>query len=510
MIVPMGTRYTFGVSEFDSRRGVLTVAGEARALRPRTATVLEAFLKRAGGLVTRDELMRLAWPGLVVTANSVEQCVSELRRGLDGARGAALRTVPRRGYVLDAQVRSAEGSPVSVNGSRTLGVLPLSGDGAAARRLAGSLTRDLASAIACTPCVHVVSVSTAASCAGAERDVRRIGRELAVDYVVEGEVTREGSAWRIALKAFETLQAREVWAERFEPSGRMPAGELRDYVARRAAALLAADLSATEARAAPDARPRDAREMTKRAYFLWLRDLPVLSHEAVTLAREACALDVGAAGPWAMIAYWHLSAITLRAAGFRQAAGEAERAARHALSLDPVHRLAYGALGSALAYGGRFDEAFAALERQLSLNPAPGAHHLLGRLQVWRGKPRLAVEALSRALALAPVDSRRSAFLETLALAHLHLGQDRKAMEIARQAVAQPRPWPRAYETLAIALALNRQSAEARAAISAVAERWPGYSIARHLAELPSREPVFLGRHARLVSALARAGLPKG
>src|SRR5688572_23382531 len=249
MLASMGTRYTFGQAEFDPRRGVLTVSGKPSALRPQTAAVLEELLKRAALLVTREELLGAVWPGRVVTQNSLEQCVSELRRDLAGSAGCMLRTVPRRGYVLEAEVRSAEAPPrAGANGSRSLAVLPLAADGGAAlvTRFASALTQELITEIARAPCVNVVSESMAATCARRDRDIRRVGRDLGVDYVVEGRVWRERGGWRVALVASETVEARQVWAERFDEAGRRDAALLRRWIAARVCNVLATELTATE------------------------------------------------------------------------------------------------------------------------------------------------------------------------------------------------------------------------------------------------------------------------
>src|SRR5688500_16739883 len=217
----MASRCTFGHSEFGPRRGLLTVDGKACALRPRTAAVFEQLLRRPDVLVTREELLRSVWPGRVVTQNSLEQCVSELRRGINGNTGCALRTVPRRGYVLEADVRSLEAPPITrAGGSRSVAVLPLASDGRRAQAsFAAALTRDLIAEIGRAACVTVVAESTASSCARSGLDVRRIGRDLGVDYVIEGEVYREEAAWHVALCAAETAEARQVWAERFRHQG---------------------------------------------------------------------------------------------------------------------------------------------------------------------------------------------------------------------------------------------------------------------------------------------------
>lgn len=501
----MGVRYTFGRSEFDARRGLLTVDGEACALRPRTAAVLEALLRRPGALMSREELMRAVWPGRVVTPNSIEQCMSELRRGLNGASGTTLRTVPRRGYLLEAQVRIAEAGPVRRSaGVRSLAVLPLKADRAGAMRFAAALAVDLAAELARAPCTTVVSPSTVASLAG---DVRRIGRDLGVGYVVEGSAWREGGEWHAGISAAETEGARQVWIERFHHRG--SAADSRREIATRVASLLSRELTALESRSPPVESVRDPLEMTRRAYYLMEHALPGMSADALALAQEAREADARAAGPWAAIAHWHLASLAVRAAADRERAiVQAEAAARRAIGLDPAHRLAHAALGGACLYAGRLEEALVALGRQMQLNPnLAGAHHLLGRAHLLRGEPEAALEPLERALALAPRDPRSSTFMASLALALLHLGDDHRALEVAQRAITQPPPWPRSFETLAMALVVSGRPDEARAAVQELLRHWSGYSIAQHRAELAGCSARFQARHGRLVRALALAGL---
>jgi pimeloyl-ACP methyl ester carboxylesterase/DNA-binding winged helix-turn-helix (wHTH) protein len=75
-------------------------AGERVALRPRTLAVLNCLARQAGHVVTKDHLMRAAWPGVVVTDDSLVQCVGELRRALRDDQHAVVKTEPRRGYRL--------------------------------------------------------------------------------------------------------------------------------------------------------------------------------------------------------------------------------------------------------------------------------------------------------------------------------------------------------------------------------------------------------------------------
>src|SRR3954469_24396682 len=98
-------RYQFGGFVFDPVRGVLRQPrGFETVLRPKAAGLLHHLARHAGQVVGREALLDAIWPGVSVTDDSITQCVTEIRRAL-GAEGAALlRTLPKRGYLLDAAV----------------------------------------------------------------------------------------------------------------------------------------------------------------------------------------------------------------------------------------------------------------------------------------------------------------------------------------------------------------------------------------------------------------------
>lgn len=105
---PSATRLAFAGFEVDTRAGTLTCGGRPVALRRQTWQLLCVLLVNAGRLCTADELRAELWPHAVVGADSLVQCVVELRRALGDRGHRLLRTVPRRGYRLDAVVVGAD------------------------------------------------------------------------------------------------------------------------------------------------------------------------------------------------------------------------------------------------------------------------------------------------------------------------------------------------------------------------------------------------------------------
>ena len=75
--------------------------GTRAELRPRSFAVLRCLAVKPGTLLTKEELLASCWPGLIVTEDSLVQCISEIRQALGERARNAIRTVPRRGYVLE-------------------------------------------------------------------------------------------------------------------------------------------------------------------------------------------------------------------------------------------------------------------------------------------------------------------------------------------------------------------------------------------------------------------------
>jgi DNA-binding winged helix-turn-helix (wHTH) protein len=102
------TRLRAGGCLIDLDAGVLLdESGQPLALRPRAWQVLRHLAERAGRLVSKDELIAAIWPGGIITDNSLVQAVADARRALGALGGQALRTVPRRGYLLVATAEEA-------------------------------------------------------------------------------------------------------------------------------------------------------------------------------------------------------------------------------------------------------------------------------------------------------------------------------------------------------------------------------------------------------------------
>ncbi|MFC7551279.1 transcriptional regulator [Pseudoroseomonas wenyumeiae] len=98
----------------DLDRGCLRQqSGSILVLRPKSFDVLRYLLENAGRLVSRDELMQAVWSDVIVTEDNITQCIMEVRRALGEQGAKILQTMPRRGYLLEAEVTRGPAPPAA-------------------------------------------------------------------------------------------------------------------------------------------------------------------------------------------------------------------------------------------------------------------------------------------------------------------------------------------------------------------------------------------------------------
>ena len=220
----------FDCYEVDLRAGQLSKRGIRINLREQPFRVLVALLERPGEVVTRDDLRRQLWPKEVFVDfdNNLNTAIARLREALcDSAdHPRFIETLPKRGYRFIAEVHPVPSPSGDVAGRRArLMVLPfvnLSGD-PGEEYFSDALTDEIITAIgALSPeRLGVIARTTAMRYKGSRKDVERIGRELAVDYVVEGGVRRVEGRMTINIQLIQVKDQTHLFAREYD-------GEMRD------------------------------------------------------------------------------------------------------------------------------------------------------------------------------------------------------------------------------------------------------------------------------------------
>ena len=215
-------------------------------LRPKSFDLLCCLLENSGRVVSKDELFRAVWPDVTVTDESLTRCISDIRLALGDAEQRIIKTVPKRGYLLAVAV-SGEGpaergatAPVSPGGgqaqlpdraeassaarghdlseSPSVAVLPfsnLSGD-AAQEYLSDGITEDIINGLSYFSDLSVIARNSSFSYKSRAIDVREVGRQLGVRYLVEGSVRRAGDRIRITAQLVDAQTGVRRWTERFD------------------------------------------------------------------------------------------------------------------------------------------------------------------------------------------------------------------------------------------------------------------------------------------------------
>jgi adenylate cyclase len=300
-------------------------------------------------------------------------------------------------------------------------------------------------------------------------DVKQVGRELGVRYVLEGSVRRAGGRLRITGQLIETETGVHIWAQRYDGAVE-DVFDLQDHVSEAVTAAIEPQLRQAEIGRARRKRPKDLNAYDRYLWALanFYRNDRSTNDATLEHLRETMRLAPDYAPPYALAA----QILVFRhgqgwSADFRQDRAEGTRLARAAVARERDDPTVLALAGHALAYHAEdYDNAIALLERSLVLNPTSGLGQSYGAwVYLYAGLPERAVPHLEAAMRLSPLDDQMFVFQSGLAIALVMLGRDEEAVEWSRRAIRENAIWAGSYLALASALAHLGRMEEARAAV---------------------------------------------
>ncbi len=512
----------FAFEEFilDLRRGSLrTTAGQDIPLRRQSFELLRLLLENAGRLLDRDTINRVIWSDIAVTDDSITQCVRDIRRAIGDDAQRILKTVPRRGYLLAADVAAnrdpSTGREVvgpALPDKPSLVVLPFQNMSADPEQeyFVDGLVEDITTALACSPSLFVIARNSAVTYRGRAVDVRDVGRDLGVRYVLEGSVRRIGNRVRISGQLVDAITAAHLWGDRFD-------GTLDDVfdLQARVAESVAGAIEPRLQRAEIE-RVRYKATQNLGAYDCYLRGLASMhegSGEAIGAAHRlfirATELDPTYGAAYGLAAF---SVGGMRASGLLSASApesvEGVRLAWMAAQTgrdDPI-ALCYGAL--ALSVVGKDPEAaMPVIDRACLLNPSSAtAWYVSGQTRNFLGDTAAAIPQMERAIRLSPIDPLLHQFRAGLASAFSKEGRHDEAVATAERAVVNQRNFVPARRALVVAYVLAGHLDDARQAMQEVLRLAPHMQVSRMADYTGPHRPVDL---ARMAEAYRLAGMPE-
>jgi TolB-like protein/class 3 adenylate cyclase len=359
----------------------------------------------------------------------------------------------------------------------------------------------------------VIGRNTAFTYGGKAVDLKQIGRELNVRYVLEGSVQRGGDRMRVNVQLIDTETGSHLWAERFDK----PLADLfdmQDEIVARLAGALNAELIAAEARRAAQAPNPDSLDL----YFqglVWLNKgmTPNIVAQARSFFDRALAADPDNVDALIGSGFVDMLAgvqvfVTDPIAAF--AAAEAKLTT--ALSSVPDHARAHLALGLVHIYTKRAAEGIAECEHALALDRNLAiARAFIGHAKVLVGRAEETEAHVEEALRLSPRDTVAYIWMTTAGVAKLHLGSWEQEDAWCRRAIEANRNYPLTYFWLAAALAQLGRLEEAHSAAKAGLALDPAFAIARARAAWTamSDDPRWLAGLERNLEGLRKAGVPE-
>ena len=344
-------------------------------------------------------------------------------------------------------------------------------------------------------------------------DLKQIGRELNVRYVLEGSVQRGGNRMRVNVQLINAETGNHLWAERFDkPLADL--FEMQDEIVARLANALNTQLVAAEARRAEQAPNPNSMDL----YFqglAWLNkgSSPDIMAQARGFFDRALAADpdnvdalVGLANA-DLVESAHLL-VTDRMATF--AAAEAKFT--KALSSVPDHARGQALLGVLDMLTKRAAQGIAECEHALELDRnLASAHAFIGLGKIFIGRAEETEAHIAEALRLSPRDTAAYIWMSIAGSAKLHLGSYEQAIAWFRRAIEANRNDPAPYLNLATALAQLGRTHEAHSAVKTGLALNPAYTISRRRASwtAQSDDPTYLAQLELIFEGMRRAGVPE-
>jgi TolB-like protein len=519
-VISGGRKIRFGHCTLDDGRGVLLAPnGTETLLRPKTLELLRLFLRNPGRVVGRSEILDAVWPGLFVSDDSITQCVVELRRAMGEVGTALLRTVPRRGYLLQAPVMVEEDQPVSAlallppvqDDIPSIAVLPFRKfqQDPENAYFADGIVEGIVHVLSGLDRLRVISRGSALALAERTVDPREIGRELGVRYVLYGGVQRAGDRLRISTELSESETGNIIRTDRHD-GDMADLFALQDRIAEQAVATITPTVREHELQRALRKPPKSV-----TAYDLVLQaidKLHALSKESFDASQafliQAIHIDPEYALAHTYQSWWHLLRI---AQGWGDDNGSsiesARKAAETALQFDRSDAVAMALRANALGYAKHeFETAHELIHNAVKLSPSCGLAWAFGAAQYsWRSEGAKAVAWAERAVRLGSLDPFGFFNEQVLSQAYYTMGEYSLALVWAERSVAKnPRHSPTLRSLIAAAAALERYE-DARQYGSKLMSIEPTFSVR----EWEKRTPLQGDVRVRFLRHIRAAKLPE-
>ena len=480
-------RYLFEEYAFDTDRRELHRGADVVSVAPQVFDLLDYLIRNRERVVTKDDVINVIWNGRIVSDAALTTRLNAARTAIgdSGEEQRLIKTLPRKGFRFVGPVREAQAAAVADNpvepskptltlpDKPSIAVLPFANLSSDPEQdyFADGMVEDIITALSRFKALFVIARNSSFTYKGRAVDVKQVGRELGVRYVLEGSVRKAANRVRITGQLVDTATGAHLWADRFD-GGLGDIFDLQDQVTESVVGAIAPAVEKAEIERAKR-KPTESLD----AYALYLRGLARLyqfasrqaNDEALRLFNSAIELDPDFAAAYGRAAACYANA---KANGWisdtANEIAEVTRLAQRAVELGKDDAIALAASGWALAYVVRDLEVGAALiDRALVLNSnLAEAWNFGGWVKNFLGEPEPAIERFARAMRLSPLDPRAIGMRAGTAHAQFFLGRYDEAASWAAMALQDN---PDFQPGLRIAVASNAMAGRPEQAHKAMA-----------------------------------------
>ncbi|MEH2558629.1 TolB-like protein/tetratricopeptide (TPR) repeat protein [Bradyrhizobium algeriense] len=521
-------RYLFDDYAFDTDRRELYRGANVVSVTPQVFDLLDYLIRNRERVVSKDDLINAIWHGRSVSDAALTTRVNAARSAIgDSGQGQRLiKTLPRKGFRFVGSVREAQ-RPASMAATDppaqaskpalplpdkpSVAVLPftnLSSD-PEQEYFADGMVEDIITGLSRSKSLFVIARNSSFTYKGKAVDIKQIGRELGVRYVLEGSVRKAGKQVRVTAQLIDAADGGNVWADRFE--GHLEdIFDLQDHLTGSVIGAISPQLERAEMERAQrkpteNLQAYDYYLRARLANYQFTRESNV---EALRLAKIAISLDPAFARAYAFAANTFGAKKAWWTADVDQDRIETRQLVGQAIQLDKDDPLVLAWSGQAYSFVLEEPETgVALLARAIALDPNLAlARNWMGWAHVYLGNADAAIEHFSAAIRLSPLDPRSFLSQAGMGYAHFFAGRYEEGISCATIAIQHQSGFPGAQRSLMANLALAGRIAEARRACDAVLQLDPTLRISGIRSRTPFRR---LEDIEKLGQAYRIAGVPE-
>ena len=514
-------RYLFEEYAFDTDRRELRRGAEAISVAPQVFDLLDYLIRNRERVVTKEDLVKAVWNGRIVSDAALTTRINVARNAIgdSGEEQRLIKTLPRKGFRFVGKVEEAHASAgtgvaeapeerpiqaLALPDKPSIAILPFANLSSDPEQdyFADGVVDDITTALSRFKSLFVIARNSSFTYKGRAVDLKQVGRELGVRYVLEGSVRKAAKTIRITCQLVDATTGGHLWADRYQ-------GELDDIFALQdeitvnVVAAIQPKLLQTEIEQAT------RRPNSLSAYDLYLRAQPhyySLTREGITEALQflsrALDIDPRYAAAASLAIFCHtLNLLAGWSADRHSETREAARLSLLVLSIDENDPETLASVGWGKAYlTGDFGAAAEMVDRAVALNPNSSfAWSYRGMTCVYAGQAEEALRSFERGIRLSPLDPMLFGMFAMTGIALTGLGRFEEAIAFASKAIGKHQTFTPAYCCLASALAHLGRDAEAKKAVARILEIEPRSRVSA----ISNRWPPMY------VEGLRKAGLPE-